>query len=146
MTPAEKDAARECLTWQVLGAKTLPKVLAAQQALREWIKTYPEEREWMRDGFEQLSLMQDIAEEQEAEQHQQTEKSAHDKARECLLDQVLGATTLEEIAAAWKALREWMSAYPEEEGMRHGFEQLSLMEDAAHEQEAMRRQQSEKAA
>ena len=76
MTASEKDAARECLTWQVLGAKTLPEVYAAQQALREWIKTYPEEREWMRDGFEQLSLMQDIGEEEEVERLQQVEKAA----------------------------------------------------------------------
>lgn len=69
-----------------------------------------------------------------------------DEAREKVLDLVLGAITLEEIAAARQALHAWMAAHPEEEGMRHGFEQLSLMEDAAHEQEAQRRQQEEKAA
>lgn len=69
-----------------------------------------------------------------------------DAARERVLDLVLGAITLEEIAVGRQALHEWMKAHPEEEGMRHGFEQLSLMEDAAHEQEAQRRQQREKAA
>lgn len=58
------------------------------------------------------------------------------EARERVLDLVLGAMTLEEIAAARQALQEWMKAHPEEEGMRHGFEQLSLMEDAAHDQKA----------
>ena len=69
------DEARECLTDQVLSATTLDEIHAATQALREWIKTYPEEK-GMRDGFEQLSLMQDIAEEQEAERHQRAEKVA----------------------------------------------------------------------
>jgi hypothetical protein len=63
MTQTQKELARECLTWQVLSAKTLTEIKAAQQALRTWIEQYPEEREWMRDGFEQLSIMQDIAEE-----------------------------------------------------------------------------------
>ena len=67
MAQTGRDLARECLTWQVLSAKTLAEVGAAQNALRAWIAQYPEEREWMRDGFEQLSMMQDIAEEEEAE-------------------------------------------------------------------------------
>ena len=67
--------------------------------------------------------------------------NAHDEARERLLDLVLGAVALDEIAAAQQALRDWIEAYPEEEGLRDGFEQLSLMEDAAHEQEAQCRQQ-----
>ncbi len=72
--------------------------------------------------------------------------SAHDEARECLTDQVLSATTLAEVSAAWRALKEWIAKYPEEEGMRDGFEQLSMMQDIAEEQEAERLQQSEKAA
>ena len=67
MARAERDLARECLSWQVLSAKTLAEVATAQDALRAWIEQYPEEREWMRDGFEQLSMMSDIAEEEEAE-------------------------------------------------------------------------------
>ena len=63
------DLAREQVTTQVLRARTLPEVFAAQQALRDWIRAHPED-EGMRDGFEQLSMMQDIAEEQEAEQRQ----------------------------------------------------------------------------
>ena len=67
MEQTERDLARECLTWQVLSAKTLSEVRTAQTALRAWIERYPEEREWMRDGFEQLSMMQDIAEEEDTE-------------------------------------------------------------------------------
>ena len=60
------DQARERLHNQLLDATTLPEIAAAKQALRDWLKAHPED-EWLRDGFEQLSLMQDIAEEQEAE-------------------------------------------------------------------------------
>jgi len=61
------------LTRQVLSAKTLPEIEAAKQALRNWITTYPEEREWMRDGFAQLAQMQEIAEIEEAEPTSPTE-------------------------------------------------------------------------
>jgi hypothetical protein len=37
--------------------------------LRAWIAQYPEEREWMRDGFEQLAQMEEAAEAQAAEKH-----------------------------------------------------------------------------
>ena len=63
------DAFRDRLTNQVLDSTTLPEIMAAQHALRAWIKQHPED-EGMRDGFEQLSLMQDIA---EAEQSQEVE-------------------------------------------------------------------------
>jgi hypothetical protein len=56
--------------------RAVPEVQAAQKALREWIETYPEERDWMRDGFEQLSLMQEIAEEEEARRLRQTTQAA----------------------------------------------------------------------
>jgi hypothetical protein len=68
---AELDRARERLTRQVLGAKTLPEVLAATEALREWMRAHPEE-DFMRDGFEQLAQMQEIAEEEEAQRARQT--------------------------------------------------------------------------
>ena len=55
------EAAREAITKMVLSVRALPDVLKAQQGLRAWIKAHPED-EGMRDGFEQLSLMQDIAE------------------------------------------------------------------------------------
>ncbi len=65
-----------------------------------------------------------------------TVNQAHEEARERLTDQVLNATTREEIASAWKALQEWIERFPEEEGMRDGFEQLSLMQDSIEIQEA----------
>lgn len=54
---------REHITKLVLSAHSLPDVLKAQQVLRAWIEKHPED-EGMRDGFEQLSLMQNIAEEE----------------------------------------------------------------------------------
>jgi hypothetical protein len=67
-------------------------------------------------------------------------------ARELLTEQVLDATTLPEIQSARHALREWIKAHPEDEGMSDAFEQLALMEDIAREQETERRRQSEQAA
>ena len=57
---------RKAVTKIVLSARALPDVLKAQQVLRAWIKEHPED-EGMRDGFEQLSLMQDIVEEEQAQ-------------------------------------------------------------------------------
>ena len=62
-----REIARQLLTEQVLDATSLDEVRAAREALRAWIATYPEEREWMRDGFEQLAQMEEIAEAQLAE-------------------------------------------------------------------------------
>ncbi len=69
-----------------------------------------------------------------------------DEQRERVVDLVLGAITRDEIAAARQALHSWLSEHPEEEGMRHGFEQLSLMEDAAADQEADRTRLEERIA
>jgi hypothetical protein len=55
------DRARQVLTEQVLDATTLAEVEAARQKLREWIEVHPEEREWMRDGFEQLAQIEESA-------------------------------------------------------------------------------------
>ena len=63
----ERDIAREILTEQVLDATTLPEIASAKQALRDWIAAYPEEAGFMRDGFSQLYLLEEIAREQEAE-------------------------------------------------------------------------------
>ncbi len=54
-----------------------------------------------------------------------------DLDRERLTNQVLDATTLDEIHAAQRLLRDWIKRYPEEEGMSDAFEQLSLLEDIA---------------
>jgi len=65
---ADVDKARELVTKKVLSARSLPDVQEAQQVLRNWIKAHPKD-EGMRDGFEQLSLMQDIAEEEQAQRN-----------------------------------------------------------------------------
>jgi hypothetical protein len=52
------------------------------------------------------------------------------------MNQVLSARTLEEIASARQALRDWLTAHPEEKGMRAGFEQLAQMEEIALMEEA----------
>ena len=70
MITAEIDEARQCLIRQILSARTLPEITQAQQALREWLKSHPEEQ-GMRDGFEQLAQMQEIAEMEEATRVQQ---------------------------------------------------------------------------
>jgi hypothetical protein len=69
----ELDEARRRLTRQALSATTLSEIAAAEKALHDWIAAHPEEREFMRDAFEQLSLMQDIAEEQKAERTQKAQ-------------------------------------------------------------------------
>jgi hypothetical protein len=66
----EHDIKRELLTEQVLDATTLPEISAAKQALRDWIAQFPEEADYMRDGFSQLYLLEEIAREQEAEAQQ----------------------------------------------------------------------------
>jgi hypothetical protein len=63
-TEVDITAAREAVTKMVLSARRLPDIMEAQQALWDWIRVHPED-EGMRDGFEQLSLMQDIAEEEQ---------------------------------------------------------------------------------
>ena len=65
----ERNRVRQLLTEQVLDATTHEEVRKAREALRAWIVQYPEEREWMRDGFEQLAQMEEVAEAQAAEKH-----------------------------------------------------------------------------
>lgn len=51
---------------QALDARTLPEIAFATRELQEWVRQNPEDI-GIREAFEGLSLMQDIAEEQEAE-------------------------------------------------------------------------------
>ena len=60
---------RECILDQVLDARTLPEIVSATHALREWVRQNPADT-GIREAFEGLSLMQEIAEEQEAERGQ----------------------------------------------------------------------------
>lgn len=68
----------------------------------------------------------------------------HLPEREQIVNQVLDARTLAEIDAAACALREWLNRYPEDTGIREGFEGLSLMRDIAEEQEAEREEKSKR--
>ena len=56
--------------------------------------------------------------------------------RERILDQVLDARTLPEIATAIELLRDWVRQNPADTGIREAFEGLSLMRDIAGEQQA----------
>ncbi len=57
---------RERILDQALDARTLPEIATATRKLREWVQQKPGDT-GIREAFEGLSLMQDIAEEQEAE-------------------------------------------------------------------------------
>ena len=50
----------------VLDARTLPEIENAWQELRQWLRLHPEDV-GIQEGFESLSLMRDIAQEQQAE-------------------------------------------------------------------------------
>ena len=60
---------RERILDQALDARTLPEITTATRELREWVRQNPEDV-GIREAFEGLSLMRDIAEEQEAERGQ----------------------------------------------------------------------------
>lgn len=55
------DRERELLKELVLDATSFDEISTARQRLRDWVSAHPAEREWMRDGFEQLAQMEDIA-------------------------------------------------------------------------------------
>jgi hypothetical protein len=57
-----------------------------------------------------------------------------DAERETLLDQIVEARTLTEIAAAKEALHAWLQKHPDEPGMADAFEVLSHREDFARQQ------------
>lgn len=57
---------RKRVLTQTLDARTLPEIEAATQALRAWVQQNPEDVGIV-EALEGLSLMRDIAEEQEAE-------------------------------------------------------------------------------
>ncbi len=57
---------RERILDQALDARTLPEIAVATRELREWVRQNPDDI-GIREAFEGLSLMHDIAEEQEAE-------------------------------------------------------------------------------
>ena len=66
---------RERILDQALNARTLLQIAVATQELREWVRQNPADV-GIREAFEGLSLMQDIAEEQEAERSQTSRELA----------------------------------------------------------------------
>lgn len=66
MTNPTETPKREQVLDQVLDARSLPEIRAAEQELRSWLKRNPEDT-GIREAFEKLSLMRDSAKEQEAE-------------------------------------------------------------------------------
>ena len=71
-------------------------------------------------------------------------KTDLNEARERVSEQVLSADTLPEIEAATQVLREWMKAYPEEQGMRAGFEQLYTIQEIIESEEAEHRRSDQR--
>ena len=53
-----------------------------------------------------------------------------DPARQHLLDQIMAATTREEIDAAWQAHRAWLVANPDDIGVLEAGEDLAYAEEA----------------
>ena len=53
-----------------------------------------------------------------------------DPARQRLLDQIMSATTGEEIDAAWQAQRSWLAANPDDIGVLEAGEDLAYAEEA----------------
>ena len=65
---------------------------------------------------------------------------ADDPARKRLIEYVLYATTLDEIASATQMLNLWMDEHPDDLGMVDGYELLANLQEAAEEHEAERGQ------
>ena len=61
-TDSDMDLARDRLSDQVFRAHTLAEIAEAREALRQWMRDYPDEP-GMADGFEVLSHAQDYADE-----------------------------------------------------------------------------------
>lgn len=103
------DPARDVLILQILRAKTLPEVHAAQAALRQWRQHYP--NDWgILDGGEELSLMEDALMEDDSPPGQLPSWTEWQKLEYL----VIGARTVPEISAARCALRDWLKAPSEE--------------------------------
>ncbi len=68
-----------------------------------------------------------------------------DFTRERVINQVLSADSLPEIEAAKQLLRGWLTAHPEEHGMRDGFEKLYTIQEI-NEEEAGRTEDRERPA
>ena len=136
---AEIDAARDQVTKIVLSARTLPKIEAAKQVLRDWLKAHPEEQ-GMRDGFEQLYTIQEIIEDENARRAAGEIIPPVPPERERILRQAADACTLMEKQWAAYELWEWQRRNPEDLEIREARKGLPFIDDIAEEQQAERGQ------
>lgn len=103
------DPQRELLISQILSARTLPEVEAAQAALRQWHQRYPDD--WgILDGGEELSHFHDAL----LEGYLPFVKPASWTEWQWLEYQAIGARTLPDIQDARCALRQWIEEHPNE--------------------------------
>lgn len=122
------DPARDVLIRQILRAKTLPEVHAAQAALRQWRQRYPDDSGIV-DGGEELSLMEDALMEDDSPPGQSPSWTEWQRLEYL----VMGSRTLPEISAARSALSDWLEA-PSEEIERGYLDTLFLLLDVVEEQ------------
>lgn len=140
------DPVRNRVIRQALSARELPDVLAATEALRQWMQEHPDDQ-GMRDGFEQLSLLQDIhewraanPEEWAAEQEAERQAiAAHAPERERMLRDARGARTAAELDRAEQALFQWNADHPEDMGRELGI--LEALEQVLTRREALASQE-----
>ena len=123
-TEYEIDLARELVINQCLSADTLPEIEAATGVLREWMKAHPEEQ-GMRAGFEQMSKIQEIIEDENARRAAGEEIPPPRPERERILDQAHDARTLPQRDWAAYELWDWLQQHSADTGVREAFAELS---------------------
>lgn len=117
------DPKRQRLIRQVLGARTLPAIAEASQALRQWMQERPDDQ-GMRDGFEALAMMQEIREweianPEEWQAQQEAERravAALEPERGRMLRNARLARTVAQFDRAERELYQWAADHPEDVG------------------------------
>lgn len=136
------DPKRERLIRQVLGARTLPAIAEASQALRQWMQERPDDQ-GMRDGFEALAMMQEIQEwklanPEEWQAQQEAERravAALEPERGQMLRDARQARTLVQLDRAERDLFQWAADHPEDVGRDLGI--IEAMESVLTRREAL---------
>ena len=136
------DPKRERLIRQVLGARTLPAIAEASQALRQWMQERPDDQ-GMRDGFEALAMMQEIQEwklanPEEWQAQQEAERravAALEPERGQMLRDARQARTLAQLDRAERDLFQWAADHPEDVGRDLGI--IEAMESVLTRREAL---------
>lgn len=118
-----EDSPRERLNRRVLSARGLPDVLAAKEALRQWMRDHPDDH-GMRYGFEQIFHLQEIEEwklanPEEWQAQQEAERravAALEPERGQMLRGARQARTLPQLDRAEQELFQWAADHPEDVG------------------------------